>query len=339
MKVSELGEFGLVDLLAKMVENSQDLQFNSWRQLIVGIGDDAAAWYGDNLIQLAHVDSLFQNVHFRFDLTSWHDLGWKSLAVTVSDIAAMGGTPTYALVSLTLLDDNEVEDVTTMYRGMIELAKRFGIAIIGGDTSRAPLVSVTVTVLGTTIDRDKQNILSRFSAKPGDKVAVTGYLGSAAAGLRMLSEKLKSDDETTNYLRDAFCKPLPRVAEGLILVRNGVKAAMDISDGLISDLNHICKASHVSARINVDRVPIHPIVKSKFKDEALELALSGGEDYELLFTAPDKVVDKVKKALSCPATVIGEIAEVDRWGKAYIVDAQGKPFHPRQSGWEHFKIR
>lgn len=339
MKVSELGEFGLVDLLGKMVENSQDLQFNSWRQLILGIGDDAAAWYADSSIQLAHVDSLFENIHFKFDLTSWHDLGWKSLAATVSDIAAMGGIPTYALVSLTLLDDNEVDDVTTMYRGMIELAKRFGIAIIGGDTSRAPVVSITVTVLGTTSDRDKANLLTRNSARPGDKIAVTGYLGSAAAGLRMLIEKLKFDNEATNYLRDAFCKPLPRVGEGLLLVQNGVKTAMDVSDGLISDLNHICKASHVSARINADKVPIHPIVKSKFKDDAVELALSGGEDYELLFTAPEAVMEKVKNALSCPVTIIGEITEEDRWGKAYIVDSHGKPFHLRKAGWEHFSLK
>ena len=339
MKVSELGEFGLVDLLGKMVENSQDLRFNSWRQLILGIGDDAAAWYSDSSIQLAHVDSLFQDIHFRFDLTSWHDLGWKSLAVTVSDIAAMGGIPTYALVSLTLLDDNEVDDVTTMYRGMIELAKRYGIAIIGGDTSRAPVVSITVTVLGTTIDRDKANILTRNSARPGDKIAITGYLGSAAAGFRMLSEKLKFDDESTSYLRDAFCKPLPRVSEGLILVRNGVKVGIDVSDGLISDLNHICKASHVSARINADKLPIHLVVKSKFKKEAIDLALSGGEDYELLFAAPDAVMEKVKTALSCPVTVIGEIAEEDRWGKAYIVDSHGKPYHLRKPGWEHFRLK
>lgn len=339
MKVSELGEFGLVDLLGKMVENSQDLQFNSWRQLILGIGDDAAAWYGDSSIQLAHVDSLFQGIHFRFDLTSWHDLGWKSLAVTVSDIAAMGGIPTYALVSLTLLDDNEVDNVTTMYRGMIELARRYGVAIIGGDTSRAPVVSITVTVLGTTIDRDKTNILTRNSARPGDKIAVTGYLGSAAAGFRMLNEKLKFDDESTNYLRDAFCRPLPRVSEGLILVRNGVKAAMDVSDGLISDLNHICKASRVSARINADKLPIHPIVKSKFKEEATDLALSGGEDYELLFMAPTDIMGKVENALSCPVTIIGEVMAEDYLGKAHIVDSHGKPYHLRKPGWEHFRLK
>jgi len=338
MKVSELGEFGLVELLGKMVESSRDSKSNAWRQLILGIGDDCAAWHGDKLVQLAHVDSLFQDIHFRFDLTSWHDLGWKSLAATVSDIAAKGGIPTYALISLTLRDDDEVENVTAMYDGMIALAKRFGIAIIGGDTSRASVVSITVTVLGTALDRDKSHIMTRSAARPGDKIAVTGYLGSAAAGLKMLSEKLKFDKEATEYLRDAFCKPIPRVGEGQALVRNGVKAAMDISDGLISDLNHICKASRVGARIVADKLPIHPIVKAKFKGDSTDLALSGGEDYELLFTAPADVITKAQKALSCPVTVVGEVTK-EPSDKVAVVDSAGKPYRLRKAGWEHFRLK
>jgi len=335
MKVSELGEFGLIDLLAKMVSGLQNKQLASWHQLIVGIGDDAAAWHGDASIQLATVDSLVQDVHFSLNTTPWKELGWKALAVNLSDIAAMGGVPRYALVSLSLPDYTEVEDVAALYKGMIELAQQFEVAIIGGDTSRAPVVSITITVLGST---KNGHILARSAARPGDKIAVTGYLGAAAAGLEMLANQLQFDPEATDYLRDAFLRPLPRVAEGQLLIKQGVETAIDISDGLVSDLSHICKASQVSARVEVDRLPVHPIVEANFGDKSLELALSGGEDYELLFTAPAGVIDKIKGEAACPVTVIGEISG-DKTGGITLVDIKGNPCNLPKAGWEHFKAR
>ena len=185
MKVSELGEFGLIDLLAKMVNSSPGNQTASRQQLIIGIGDDAAAWHGDASTQLATVDSFIQDIHFSLGIASWSELGWKALAASLSDIAAMGGVPRYALVSLALPDDTEVDDVTALYKGMIELAQQSGVAIIGGDTSSAPLVVITITILGNTGNRDK-HILTRSAAKPGEKVAVTGELGAAAAGLETI---------------------------------------------------------------------------------------------------------------------------------------------------------
>jgi len=140
MKVSELGEFGLIDLLAKMANSGRAKHLPSWQQLIIGIGDDAAAWYGDGSTQLATIDSFIQDVHFSLGVASWEDMGWKALAANLSDIAAMGGIPRYALVSLALPGYTEVDDVTALYEGMIELAQEFGVAIIGGDTSSAPLV-------------------------------------------------------------------------------------------------------------------------------------------------------------------------------------------------------
>jgi len=336
MKVSELGEFGLIDLLAKMVNSSPGSQV-SRQQLIIGIGDDAAAWHGDASTQLATVDSFIQDVHFSLDITSWDELGWKALAVNLSDIAAMGGMATYALVSLALPGHTEVEDVTAMYRGMIELAQQFGVVIAGGDTSSAPLVAITITVLGSTKNRDK-HILTRSGAEPGDKVAVTGYLGAAAAGLEMLTEKLKLDSEVATCLRKAFLRPYPRIVEGQLLVEQGVKTAIDISDGLISDLNHICKLSQVGARIEVDRLPIEPMVGANFGDKSLELALSGGEDYELLFTGSAQTIDRVKMAVSCPVTVIGEIV-ADEARKVTLVDSKGNPFRLQKAGWEHFTTR
>jgi len=337
MKVSDLGEFGLIDLLAKMAYGAQDKQIGAWQKLILGIGDDAAAWYGDASIQLATVDSLIQDVHFSLGVVSWEELGWRALAANLSDIAAMGGLPKYALVALALPGHTEVEDVTALYKGMIELAQRFEVAIVGGDISSAPQLVISITILGSTKSRDK-HILTRSAAKPGEKVAVTGYLGAAAGGLEMLTNQLQFAPEAAGNLRNAFLHPLPRIAEGQILVEQGVRTAIDISDGLISDLSHICKASRVSARIEVDCVPIQPAVRANFGDRALELALSGGEDYELLFTASAEVIDKVKAAVSYPITVIGEIM-AGKAGEVTLVDGKGNPVNLPKAGWEHFTTR
>jgi len=333
VKVSELGEFGLIDLLAEVAGTSGEGKAYR-QQLLLGIGDDAAAWQGDASTQLATVDSFIQDVHFSLGMAPWSELGWKAMAANLSDIAAMGGVPRYALVALALPDHTEVEDVTALYKGMVELAEQFGVTIVGGDTSSAPLVVITVTILGGTINRDK-SILTRSAAKPGEKIAVTGELGAAAAGLEMLTKKLQFAPKTTASLKMAFFHPFPRIAEGQLLVEQGVKATIDISDGLISDLGHICKASQVGAQIEVDRVPIKPVVKANFGDRALEMALSGGEDYELLFTGSIDVIDRVKKEVSCPITIIGEIM-ADKIGEITLVDRKGNPVNLLRTGWEHF---
>ncbi len=329
-----MGEFGLINLLAKMVDSSQDKKFASWQQLITGIGDDAAAWQGDTSTQLATVDSLIQDVHFSLGIVSWEDLGWRAMAANLSDIAAMGGIPKYALVSLALPGHTEVDDVTALYQGMIGLAQQFEVAIVGGDISRAPLVAITITILGSTGSRGNQ-VLTRSAAVPGEQIAVTGYLGAAAAGLEMLTRGLQFDSRATACLKRGFLRPYPRIAEGRLLVEHGVKTAIDISDGLISDLNHVCEASQVGARIEIDRVPVEPAVVTSFGDKSLELALSGGEDYELLFIGSPNVINKVKKVASCPITVIGEVV-ADKEGGVVLLDSKGSPFHLNKAGWDHF---
>jgi thiamine-monophosphate kinase len=323
VKVSELGEFGLIDLLAKMVGGGDE-------RLLIGIGDDAAAWQGDDSIQLASVDSFIEGVHFTPQTTPWPDVGGKALAINLSDIAAMGGIPRYALVSLSLPDNSQVEDVAALYNGMLKLAKQYGVSIIGGDISNAPLVAITITILGSS---PTQKLLTRSSARPGEIVAVTGRLGAAAAGMEILKNKRKLDPKADTLLKNAFLHPTPRIAEGLLLVEQGVKTAIDISDGLVADLNQICKASQVGARIKVELVPVEPTVKTAFSEKALELALSGGEDYELLFTASAEIVDKVKKAASGPVTAIGEITAGEG---VTLVDKEGNPFELKKAGWEHF---
>jgi thiamine-monophosphate kinase len=331
MKVAELGEFGLIDLLAKMIADSGVDRLGP-DQPIIGIGDDAAAWRGDDSIQLATVDTMIQDVHFTFKTTTWKALGWKSLAINVSDIAAMGGLPRYALVALALPEDTAVEAVTQIYSGMIDLARQFRLAIVGGNISRAPEISITITVLGNSPDN---KILRRSTARPGDIIAVTGYTGSAGAGREMLTKKLKFEPEAAKYLREAFLHPIPRITEGRLLVKHGIDTAIDTSDGLFSDLRHICEASRVSARVHIDRLPVHETVKASFGDKAVELALGGGEDYELLFTGSAGAIDRVRAETTCPVTGIGEITAGEP-GKIDLLDARGNPFKVSQTGWSHF---
>jgi len=334
MNISELGEFGLIDLLREMITNTVDKNSSVNPELILGIGDDAAAWQGDLSIQLATCDTLVQDIHFQLDFISWEDLGWKAMAINLSDIAAMGGLPCYALVSLSLPGTTEIDSVTALYRGMIELSGRFDTVIIGGNISAAPQVIINITVLGHS-NTERNSILTRSEARIGDKTAVTGYLGASAAGLKILKENIKPDSESTTILKQAFLRPNPRIEEGQILKKNGVRSAIDISDGLIADLGHICKASGVSARIYTPLIPVQPEGMSNFGVDALGLALSGGEDYELLFTGTHEVINNVRDAVSCPVTVIGEIIE-DNAEKVMVIDENGNSLSPGSTGWKHF---
>ena len=330
MKVKELGEFGLIERLNKMIAAAGINKASP--RLILGIGDDCAAWKSDGVIQLATVDTMVENVHFTRETTTWQELGWKSLAINISDIAAMGGLPHYALVALALPQDTNADDITKLYEGMINIAKEYGVAIAGGNISKAPQVSITVTVLGSAPDN---KILKRSNAKAGDVIAVTGYAGSAAAGLKMMMEKLKLKAVDAKYLRNAFLHPVPRVAEGQLLLKHGITAAIDTSDGLLADLRHICEASRVGAKVNVDLVPINDAVKANLGDKALELALGGGEDYELLFTGSAVAIDGVKQEAKRPVTIIGSIIK-DKAAGIGLYDNNGQPLKTAKAGWTHF---
>ncbi|MGD0353174.1 MAG: thiamine-phosphate kinase [Dehalococcoidia bacterium] len=333
MNVSELGEFGLIELLADIVDKTKNPKDVSWQRLVIGTGDDAAAWRVDDAIQLATTDGLVQDTHFDLNIVTWEELGWKAIAVNLSDIAAMGGVPKYALISLALPGELETDNVSSLYQGMAQIASRFGVAIVGGNIASADKTIINVTVLGSL---ESASALTRSAAVPGDQIAVTGYLGLSAAGLRTLKQHLKFDVETAQLLRQAHLKPMPRVDEGQILLHHGVKAAIDISDGLIADLTHICQASKVSAGINQDELLIHPALKNNFKSDYLQLALSGGEDYELLFTASNQVIAQIKQAISCPVTVIGDITQ-GKPGQVTLIDADGGIIPWQKAGWEHFK--
>ncbi len=324
MKVSELGEFPLIDVLATVLGPARG-------DVVVGIGDDAAAWHHGDSISLLTTDCLVQDVHFRLKDISFRELGWKAMAVNTSDIAAMGGQPQYAVVSLCLAGDTGVEAVVELYHGIAEHAAEFGVQVVGGNVSAAPLLMISVALVGQAGER----LLLRSAARPGDQIAVTGQLGAAAAWLRMVDGGLTLDTESASILRRAHLRPQPRVEQGQALVKQGVLSAIDISDGLIADLGHICHSSRVQARLRVDLVPVHPAVRQAFPDSCLQLALAGGEDYELLFTAPADIMSRLELALGCPVTVVGDILPGEP-GRVTVVDSAGNSVAWDKGGWRHF---
>ena len=333
MKLSEFGEFALIELIHDITGKFKNTKQSSWQQLLIGIGDDAAAWQGDSHIQLATTDSMVQGTHFDLNNITWEELGWKALAVNLSDIAAMGGTPKYALLSVALPGELEVENVAQFCHSAASLAAKFGVAIVGGNVSTAPNIVINITVFGSAKTR---SILKRSTATPGEQIAVTGNLGLSAAGLKMFKEKISLDAQVAGTLRKAHLQPVPKIKEGQILAQHGVKTAIDISDGLIADLEHICEASKVGAKIKVMQLPVHPMVKANFPDYH-ELALYGGEDYELLFTADKNIIVQVRKALNYPITIIGDIVEEGLPDRVTLLDHKGNTIHASNRGWEHFR--
>lgn len=302
--------------------------------LVLGIGDDAALWRCTSRWEVATTDSLVQDVHFSLAYTTWRDLGWKALAVNLSDIAAMGAAPTYALVSLSLPGDIEVSSIAEFYAGMLDLAGQHGVTIVGGNFSAAPVVVISVMVLGSLEPEASATgiALQRSGAAVGDLIGVTGYLGLAAGGLRLLGGNTARTIEA-EPLVGAHLRPTPRVNEGRVLRHKGVKAAIDVSDGLLLDLGRLCEASGVGAQLRASQIPVHPLLQAHFSNP-LPLVLSGGEDYELLFTAPPLLMDEVRESLEVPVAVIGEVVA----GKGIaLLDEEGRYLDIVEKGWEHFK--
>jgi len=335
MKVADIGEFGLIAHIAEMVKKNSSRASTAWKHLCLGIGDDAAAWSTGKSINLATTDIMIEGVHFDLKYTGWYDLGWKSIASNISDIAAMGGVPLYALVSLALPGDIEVKDITDLYRGMIGAAECWQAVIGGGNISFSQHVIISVTLLGRAAG---SKLLTRSSARKGDCVAITGYPGLSAAGYEILRHKSRMRPNVKKIMLDTHLRPQPRVEEGKILLRNGVRSAIDTSDGLVADLMHLCEASRVSAAIYESSIPVHPFLAEYFPEKCLEMALTGGEDYELLFTATKTVIDRVRNRLACPFSVIGEITSGTP-GEVKIYDRQGKSINLETTGWDHYRSR
>ncbi|HUZ00044.1 MAG TPA: thiamine-phosphate kinase [Thermomicrobiaceae bacterium] len=331
--IRQVGEFPLIEILGRVAGD------HSGGRAPLRMGDDAAVWKprpGRRVV--ATTDLMVEHVHFRLDWVDWETLGHKALAVNLSDIAAMGARPSVALVGLGLHGYEKDREVADLYRGMDRLGARHGLTIIGGDISSSPAAAmIAVTVLGEA-PRSGQ-LMMRSAARPGDVIAVTGPLGLAAAGLRVLERQLLTLDGEPS-MREAFNRPEPRVREGRLLRRLGVRAAMDLSDGLLGDLPKICSASGVSAVIDMLRIPIPNAIRWAF-DDWFDMALRGGEDYELLFTAPAAVFARVMRTFDRAGMrspiAIGEIVAAGPDGPSLSVrGASGRVRDIAPGAFSHF---
>ena len=357
MKLSELGEFGLIARIREHFPAPDG---------VTGIGDDCAVLpQHEGRQTLVSTDMLVEGTHFLTEDISPYDLGWKSAAVNLSDIAAMGGKPTATFLSLALPARLEVEWVDAFLRGFGDLCAKFDTPLLGGDTTASPdRICINVTVMGECA---AGTALTRSGARVGDLVCVTGTLGDSAAGLRAILESAERDEDV-QALIDRHYRPLPRVAEGMALAATpGVHAMMDLSDGLGSDLRHILDASfsrsgraaatgakkihslrsemplrqHPTdsvAAIDPAAIPLSPVLQRVCKRlgwDPLELAASGGEDYELLFTVdPD-----AEPHLPIPHTVIGRISPSFIGSGSSSADSSPSFADPvrRISGYDAFK--
>ncbi len=334
--VSELGEFGLIARLTAGLPKSIDV--------ILGVGDDAAILDigGDNLL-VATCDAQVEDTHFRLRSIDPYDLGRRILAVNLSDIAAMGAKPRFALVSLLLPPTLDVTILDSIYTGLRDEAHPFDVALVGGNIARnSERLIIDITLLGIGL---RNRLLRRDSAKPGDVVMVTGYLGSAAAGLLVQeNEELaaKAPLEALKAVRTAQQRPSPRVDAGQWLAEQGITTCIDVSDGLAADISHICEASGVGVQINAESLPIQPetaTIAALAGREAQDLALFGGEDYELLFTVPPDrahaLPTKLLNNTGVKATPIGTI----NTGSAITLFRQGKSSPLPSTGWDHLRHR
>ena len=327
-----LSEFSLIDRIAARTRAQADIA--------LGIGDDAA------LLQPAPghwlavtADTLNSGVHFPEE-TPPADIGWKTLAVNLSDLAAMGATPAWGTLALSLpqADDAWVE---TFADGFFALADAHAWRLVGGDTTRGPL-SLSVTAFGQV---PTGQALRRDAAQLGDDIWISGMPGEAAGGLRLwqagrLDVTRSADDADHELLRQRLLRPVPRVALGLSL-RGIAHAAVDVSDGLLADLGHIARRSGVAAHVSVAAMPLSPALRSVFgEDAARDCALRGGDDYELCFTAPASrrdALERISVELDLPLTRIGHIVQ---GAGVQCTDAQSEAANadgaPRRGGYEHF---
>jgi thiamine-monophosphate kinase len=356
-KIADIGEFGLISRISATASKGTGV--------ITGIGEDSAITQLTPGMQLlTSTDMLLEDIHFR---RAWHDpyrLGRKALAVNISDIAAMGGIPRWALLSLAIPSDLPLDFLDEFTRGFLSMADEHGVSLVGGDTcaSKSALV-ISVTIMGEQIP---ELILRRSGAVLGDDIWVTGTLGDAALGLKLLEEKnhypphphhnppleregtLKllplqgggREGDGVDFLLSRLLDPAPRVSAGLALAGSGLVTAMiDISDGLLADFGHIAEQSGVGGLIRLADLPLSvhfSSLASQLTDITESLALSGGEDYELCFTASpvnrENIADCMKKC-GVEATPVGIVSSLPG---VKVVNDDCRQFNPKIEGFKHF---
>lgn len=326
------GETALIEQLARIFGSAPP-------EVVLGIGDDCAVLaLTPERYLLWTIDTLVEGVHFDLRYTSLKQLGRKALAVNLSDIAAMGGEPRYALLSLGWPPLWELAQALEIAAGLQEMAEQFEVRLIGGDTVRSPAgLMVSLTVLGQV---SAGELRRRDGAQIGDRVYVTGFLGEAAAGLAVLRQRLELPDSQKAALVRAFLDPQPQLTAARVLAKHRLATALiDLSDGVASDLYHICRQSRVGAHLNAERIPISPAVRqvaALLSCDPLALALQGGEDYHLLFTSPPAAESRLYNRFQAAALplpcAIGRIVSGER---VYLDTPQGRR-DISGAGFDHF---
>jgi thiamine-monophosphate kinase len=331
MKLKEIGEFGFINRIKGGC-------FIREQNVIKAIGDDCCVYRtSGNLVSLFTTDMLVENIHFLRGPMPPFKLGRKSLAVNISDIAAMGGIPREAVISIAIPSDLEVEYLDAVYEGIKSMAREFDVNLLGGDTTSSPSDLVINIALVGEIAEDE--VLYRSGAKPGDVVFLTGPVGSSAAGLDILLSKREVD--CWGELLEAHFDPQPHVKAGRIIA--GLKCAnsmIDVSDGVASDLGHICEESGVGAIIEEDRMPVTGLFRkyvSEFSLNFEHLSLHVGEDYVLLGTAPEEstaAIERALKSAGCDYFAIGKMVD---GGGIRMKGRSGDIREISASGYDHFR--
>ncbi len=302
--------------------------------VMLGIGDDAAVIDGDPRTIVTQ-DLLVEGVHFRRSTSTLTDIGHKAVAVNLSDLAAMGATPIAVFIGLALPTDDRLDgaDIDALYAGMESVAARHGVTIAGGDITYAPAFVLAVTALGQMPAGVEP--CRRSTARTGDVVCVTGTLGGAAAGLLLLDRPdLAGGIAEADALRDASRRPSPRIQAGRRLAADGATAMMDCSDGLALDASRLAAASGVGIEIDLDAVPLAPGVRRVAEAAGCAadlLAATGGDDYELIVTAPAALVDRLAAVIDVPLTALGRVVA----GTGITLVRGGVAVAAPTLGWEH----
>lgn len=310
------------------------------RGVVRGIGDDTAVLEapGDNWL-LFTTDMLVEGVHFSLEYSTYRQVGWKALAVNVSDIAAMGGKPSHALVSLGVPGGRDPAHLAELYEGLREAARVYGVNVVGGDTVKNPeRLVINVALLGEV---ERGRAVYRSGAAPGEGVYVTGALGAAAAGLYLWQNpSLDCPEDAASFCKLSHCAPRPRAEWGRLLAQCGVSSLDDISDGLASELHEICTASGVGCLIWEKALPVDPRVKEVARaagQDPLEWALFGGEDFELLFTAGTAAQSAVLRAVQAGQVEAVKIGVVTRGPGVFLVKSGGQVVPLKRGGYDHFR--
>lgn len=334
MRLKEIGEFGFIRRISRgCLIRPQNI--------LKAIGDDAAAFTtNSDEVVLVTTDLLVERIHFLRRATTGFDLGYKSLAVNLSDIAAMGGTAREAFVSIAIPEDCTIEYLDELYRGIKSLAAEFDVNLLGGDTTSSKIdLIINVTVVGSV---PEDEILFRDTAQEGDIIFSTGSLGDSRAGLHLILHEIAADSRELKELVKAHVLPMPRLREGRFLASRGsVHAAIDVSDGLSSDLGHITRESSAGARLYHEKIPISENLAEfcrRFGFNPVEYALAGGEDYTLLCTiSPDKAESTAQEYLSTFNQPLYPIGEITDSRKIELIDPDGQAREIAAAGWDHFR--